>query len=272
MRAWINSLAVAAAMTFSAATLACDGAGKDGPKGTAGDTAKACSADKTACAKSCTNGKDAKAASHDKGLAAAGMPLMKYKVGDQVTACPKEAAKIATADGNDAKIRYVVGETEYADKTEALQAYASQLDDFLATMTTVRYAVADETVSCPVAAQKLAQDKGEAVKFRLASVTFADKTEAEKAAHAARQAADAVQMKTVRDGQTVTCSKEAEKGCAARKVAADQNKDCEYQVVDVKTSYPVTAKVELAKARIAAAQKALEQFGQEMAANNRPGA
>ena len=84
MRAWINSLAVAAAMTFSAATLACDGAGKDGPKGTAGDTAKACSADKTACAKSCTNGKDAKAASHDKGLAAAGMPLMKYKVGDQV--------------------------------------------------------------------------------------------------------------------------------------------------------------------------------------------
>ena len=152
-----------------------------GAKKTA-DGGATCQKDKSTCAK--TGDMAGKDACKDKSLAASGMPVMHYKVGDKTTCCPKAAAELAKA--NDAKILYVVSETEYADKAAALQAYAKVLDEYLGTLTAVRYAVGEKCVNCPMAAMALAKDSGETVKYRVAAFTFADKAAADQAADAAR--------------------------------------------------------------------------------------
>lgn len=120
----------------------------------------------------------------------------------------------------------MVGESEYGDKAEALQAYAKVLDEHLHTMTAVRYAVGEKCVACPLAAGAMAKATGASVKYRVASATFVDKAEAEKAASAAREAAGKVTLPS----------------------DAGNAKRCD----------TVNAAVELAKARIAAAQQAVE--------------
>ncbi len=123
----------------------------------------------------------------------------------------------------------------------------------------------------------MAQKSGDSVKYRVGTVAFADKTAAEKVAERARAAADQVTMKKVVDGKTVTCDKSGGQaagaktgGCGAKNgdatAAADakaschgDGKNCEYVVGDVKTRCAATAKVELTKARILAAQKAIAE-------------
>ena len=136
-----------------------------------------------------------------KALAATGMPLMIYKVGEMSTNCPKEAHQLATE--SEATVRYVVGTNEFEEKTEALKAYAAALDEYLGTLTTVRYAVGDTSVGCSQAAAALARESRDAVKFRVASFTFADESAARQAAEAARSAADKVVMKKLVDGEEV---------------------------------------------------------------------
>ncbi len=246
-----------------------------------------------------------------KALAATGMPLMTYKVGEKPTNCPKEAEKLA-ADGETA-VRYVVGTGEFQEKAEALRAYTAALDEYLGTVTTVRYAVGDSTVGCPQAAAALARDVGEAVRFRVASYTFADEDAAQQAAEAARHAADKVVLKKLINGEEVAAdnstegahagksgcaakaaghktagagdcaTKKTEKGsCGASKLAArgdgcpghktaaeatasaepasDRPAQCEFVVGDLKTCCEVTAKVELAQARIIEAHKAVAEL------------
>jgi hypothetical protein len=164
------------------------------------------------------------------------------------------------AKTNEATIRYVVNETEYADKTEAQESYAKVLDEYLGTLTSVRYAVGEKCVNCPMAALALAKDSGEAVKYRVAAFTFADKAAADKAADAARAAADKVEMTMVVDGQETKCDATAKKTCNKSTDNATAGKSCEYRVGDTKTCCAATAKVEFTKARIETAQKALEEI------------
>jgi hypothetical protein len=269
--------AVTIALAGSAAAQCCNRhkAQADGATAKAGADSSTCKAhqggDKTAAELACRG----------KALNAAGAPLMQYKVGDQTTKCPQEADKLAAAAAGDAKIRYVVDDTEYADKTEALRAYAKTLDAHLAKLTAVRYVVGEATLNCPQAATKLAADQHEAVKYRLASFTFEDQAAAQQAADAAREAADNVDMKTLVDGQEVCSAKTAQQtaggggccaakgGMAAKKSAdgrcaasakdASTGKKCQYVVGDVKTPCEATAKVELAQTRILAAYNAIEE-------------
>lgn len=259
MKAWTKSvLAVLVGLGLVASAAAQCSAHKAKSDEMAGKPASeagaSCNKDKACCAK---GGETAsKEACRDKMLAAAGMPLMKYKCGDKTTCCPKAAEEMAA--GKDVQVRYVVNETEYADKTEALQAYKTTLEDYLNTMTAVRYAVGDKCVACPDTAAALAKNNGDAVKYRVAAFTFGQKPAAEKAAEAARAAAESVNLKMVVDGQEYSCEKSAQTACKSKGEGAA--KTCEYKVGDLKTCCEVTAKVELAKARIAAAYKAVEEL------------
>jgi hypothetical protein len=187
-----------------------------------------------------------------KGAVATDMPKMLYKVGDETTCCPKQADKLAGGDSS--KIRYVVAGKEYTKNEEALKAYATVLDEYLNSMQNVRFVVGEQCVSCPMAAQALAKGAGQPMKYRVAAITFAEKAKAETAAKLARAAAEKVQMTCVVDGQKYSCPKEAEQACAK------SGKKAEYVVGDMKTNCPITAGVELAKARIDAARKALEEY------------
>lgn len=278
MKTWKTLVAITLGLGLSADALAQCCHGKDNGEKTAvakaaADGGGTCQKDKSTCNK---DGTASKAQCEGKSLAATGMPLMQYKVGEQTTQCPKQAAELAAND--ESKIRYVVGTEEYTDKVAALNAYAKVLDGYLATMTSVRFAVGGECVNCPLAAAELAKKSGDSVKYRVGTVAFVEKTAAEKAAERAQGAAKQVTMKMVVDGKTVTCAQDGAKTCQGQNgtchakdgegkaAAADAKgschgaaKDCEYVVGDVKTRCAATAKVELAKARILAAQKAIAE-------------
>jgi len=183
---------------------------------------------------------------------AADTPTLHYKVGDKTTCCPKEAEKLAEAD--EGQIRFVLGEKEFASRSEAMSAWQAALEQYLARLQTVRYAVGDQCVACPTAAQTLAKESGGKVKFRVASYAFAERDKAEAAAKAAQEVAEKVQLTCVVDGQKYTCEKEAGQACEKT------GKKCEFLVGQTKTSCPVSAKVELAKARIEAALKVIAEY------------
>lgn len=281
MKAWMTSTAIVLAMCMGASALAGDGCGakaKDGEKATAGKGCAATCKDKAGMAAKC--GDKAKGDCGD-------MPKVMYKVADKSFCCEKEATQVAK-ETEGAKVLYVVAGKEYADKAEAMTAYRDQLETFLGNVTTVRYAVGDDVVSCPSAAADMAKDKKADMTFRVASYKFDKKDAAEKAARAAAEAADNVSLKMVVDGKTITCDKAAEKACGTTKAslpegackhaqAADTaakkptqaTQDCEYMIStdeNTKIHCPIMARVELAKARIAAAMKALESAtGQNVA-------
>lgn len=256
MKAWMRStLAVVACLGLASVALAQCGAKAEATAQSDGKSAT-CSRDKAAYAKD-------GAKCSDKALAAC-MPKMAYKVGDKTVCCPKEASELAA--GKDADIHYVVAEKEYADKAEALKAYETVLNERLATMTTVRYAVNGKCVACPNAAAALAKDSGDKVKYQVAAYVFADQATAEQAATAARAASEKVTMTKVVDGKEYTCTKSAT-ACGSKgegkELARAEGKTCEYKVGDTKSCCPLTAEVELAKARIQAAYDAVRQIAEK---------
>ena len=259
MKAWTNSVLTALVglglVASAAAQCPAHKAKSDEVAGKpASEAGASCNKDKACCAK---GGETAsKEACRDKMMATAGMPLMKYKCGDQTTCCPKAAEEMTA--GKDVQVRYVVNETEYTDQAEAMKAYKTALEGYLSTMTAVRYAVGDKCLGCPDAAAALAKDNGQTVKYRVAAFTFAGKPAAEKAAEAARTAAESVSLKCVVDGKEYSCDKSAQAACQSKGEGAA--KTCEYKVGDMKTGCELTAKVELAKARIAAAFKVVEEL------------
>ena len=207
------------AILFSAATLLalctlptayaqCSGGGKAKGEVKAakldGDRAGCASEAKAACAKDGQAGCDKAAACcgkdgckesgcQVKALAAAGAPLMAYKVGDDCVRCPEKAAALAKEKSTE--LRYVVGDKTYTNKDEAVKAYAAALDGYVATMTSVRYAVGDECVACPQTAAELARKNNTNVKYRVAAMTFDNESKAEAAARAARLAVEKVALK-----------------------------------------------------------------------------
>lgn len=235
MKSWITTVAVVLAWAGASSVSAqsCHGSKAKSEQGTAavkaekgGCGSKAKCEGAQACkgegAQACKG--DGKDACQEKTLAAAGVRVMKYKVGEETTCCPKQAEQLA--GGDNTKVHFVVGESEYAEKTEALQAYAKVLDEYLETMGTVRYAVGEKCVACPQTAGAMAKASGTPVKYRVATATFMSKDVAEKAAEAARAAAAKITPQTTSD--------------------------------DAKPADAVNAKVELAKARIVAAQLAID--------------
>jgi hypothetical protein len=258
----ITTLAAILAISCSASAIAqCGGAkAKDGE-------AKAVKAgDKAGCAKSCAD--KAKVAGE-----CTGAPKMVYKIGDETTCCDKTAAEMAKKA--EKPIVYVVAGKDYSDQVEAMTAWRDALETYVDGMTTVRFAVGSETLTCPMAAESVAKEKNAKVAYRVASMTFESKEDAEKAAKAAAEAAETVSMKMVVDGKEVKCDKTAEKACSKGAKtsgatchkdgkdakAAEKGEPSEFIVGEYKTKCPIDARVHLAQARIEAAMKALEQSG-----------
>jgi hypothetical protein len=181
----------------------------------------------------------------------AGMPTMKFKVGDTVTPCCEKASELAGKD--ESKIQFVVADKSYATKSEALKAFAEQLDAYYADVTTVKYAVGDKTVACPMSAQELARGEGAKVRYQLASYAFSEKTAAEKAAEQARESAGKVAMKMVVDGKEFCCEKMGREAAGR-----DTVKTVEYVVGETRTTDESAARVELIKARIFAAVQSVK--------------
>ncbi len=207
--------------------------------------AKTCStADKTACAASCS----------ETAWAKAGAPTMRIVVGEKTVNCPMEAAELAKKE-NTAPV-YYVGETKYSDMAEAGKAYAGELNKFLETVTTVRYAVGEECVSCPVTAEQLAKKQGKAMKYRLASFDFEARERAEKASAAARKAAESVKLVMKVQDKEFCCEKMA--GEAAKKAGCS----VEYVVGEQKFECDVQASVMLAVSKVRAALAELEKAAQ----------
>ncbi len=259
----ITTIAAVLAISCSATALAqCSGAAKAKD----GDATVTKTGDKASCSKTCDKSKTAGTCS--------GAPKMVYKVGDESTCCEKTAGEMAKKA--EKQIVYVVAGKDYADKNEAMTAYRDALETYVDGMATVRFAVGSETMSCPVSAEAAAKEKNTKVTYRVASMSFENKDEAEKAAKAATEAAEAVSMKMVVDGKEVKCDKAGEKGCCAKgeKTAgatchkdakdaktAEKGQPSEFIVGDYTTKCPVDARVHLAQARIEAALKALEKSG-----------
>jgi hypothetical protein len=260
MKAWTVSVAIvlASTLTAGAAAQCCAGMHK-------GDQMAAKTADGPVCHH---KDSEAAAAQRSKLLTAAGAPLMQYKVGDKTTNCPQQAAE--WSKDQDAPVRYVLNDTEYSDKLEALKAYQAALEQHLNKMTTVLYAVGDKCVGCPMEAATLAKGAGTTVKYRVASFTFPDREAANRAAQTARAASDKVTMTYVVDGKEYGCDKEAKQTCQS-KAGASTVKTVEYKVGDTKTCCEVTAKVQLATERIIAAYQALADNGTQAKADQQAG-
>ena len=199
----------------------------------------------------CCQAKEAKSAAHCTvgAKAAAGkrlnMPAMQYVVGEKRTQCSDEAAKLAKA--GEKTIRFVVADKTFAEEGEAKKAYTKVLDEFLANMTRVQFAVGDECTACPLTAKSIAEKKGAKVRYRLASYTFDDKAKADKIAKLALDAAEKVQLTLAVGTESYQCP------VTAKEAAQSAGKKLEYCVGEKRTACQVTAKVELAKAKINAA-------------------
>ena len=85
-------------------------------------------------------------------------------------------------------------------------------------MTSVRFAVGDKCVTCPMAAQALAKQSGAKVQYQVALVGYTSKDDADQAAKLAHEAADKVAMKVLVDGKEVACGAGA--SCCAKSGAA----------------------------------------------------
>ena len=178
------------------------------------------------------------------------MPTMTYRVGQESLSCPKSAETMAK--DNDQPLTYLVGQKEFSDKGKANDAYAVALEEYLTKVAKVCYRVGDKCVQCPMEAKSLAQKDSGQVKYCVGSYVFDDQAKAEQAAKMASEAAGQVKMAMNVDGQSYSCPKEAQQ--ASEKTG----KTCQYKVGECKTECKSTAQVELSKARIEAARKAIE--------------
>lgn len=176
------------------------------------------------------------------------VPKMGYKIGDKLVTCPMEAKSLAAKDAN-AKMLYVVADKDYADEMEATKAYAGVLSSYMDKMLVVREVAGCAAKTCPVTGKTL--ESAKPAHFELASFSYPTKDAAEKAAATARAAAEKVQMKYVVADKEFSCPDEAKKSITG-------NQKIEYVVGDSKTCCDTMASVELAKARIFAAQQALD--------------
>jgi hypothetical protein len=233
------------------ATLASD---KDAKGGCAGKAATEVAAKegKEGCGKSATlaSDKDAKGGCatksgccKSKNAALAGMPAMKYRVGDN-TLDTIEAAE-AAAKEHGKSVQYVVGEETFGEMPQAVEKLTVALETYATTITTVQYAAGGECVRCPMTAKALAEKNGGKVSYRVAGIDFESKDKAEKAVKLASEAAKTVSMQILVEGAPAHCAKDAQ-------LAADKGQKVTYKVGDEESCCKIMAGKMLAEAKIRA--------------------
>jgi hypothetical protein len=229
------STAMAQTCPAAGKTQAIATAGQDKNAKSEGDCAKSCGDKAGCCAKSY----------------AAMLPAMKYKVGDATVECPDKAKELAKGDAK--SIKFVVGTKSFDDVVGAEKELTSAYETFTTEATTVKYAVGDKCVSCPMSAGELAKKENKKMAYRLASYDFASEEAAKKAIASAKEAAGKVELKTMVGDKCVACPVEA------KELANKEHKKVEYVVGESKTCCDVEAKMNLAKARALATLAALEK-------------
>lgn len=185
------------------------------------------------------------------------IPAMYYLVGDEKTCCDKTAAQMAEKASK--PIIYVVDGKKIEDRAEAMIAYAEVLDCYLQKNLQVTYAVGDKSVACPNEAASLAKNSDGKVQYRLASFTFEDEAKAKAALVKAKAAIE-------KTGCAASCATKS--GCcksdAAKTAAKDGDKTKQCSAGEGKTlkncCKEAEGKVELAKARIEQAMKAIAEI------------
>lgn len=160
---------------------------------------------------------------------AAGVPMMKFVVGDQKTYCPLEAQQLMAS--SDAKPVFVLNGKKYTDYVEAGKTWKKALDGYLAELTHVSYAVGDECTSCPETAKAMASKAGKPVEFRLAKLAYTCPDQAGAMAKVASKAAKTVHVSYAVGDETCECPDEASKiakksGKSVRYVVAGNTVDC----------------------------------------------
>ncbi|MBN2447735.1 MAG: hypothetical protein JXO22_13460 [Phycisphaerae bacterium] len=236
---------------------ACAGSGdacctKDAAACKTADGKAACATKTTSATKGACDGKAACGIACAEKVTA-GMPVMAYSVSDKSTRCPEEAK--ALADGDSSKIKFVVADESYDNEQDALAAYAKHLDGYLKKMTAVEYVIGDDTTCCPNSAKALAEKNGKPIHYRVATVDFDSKEQAEKAAKVAAEAADKISLTTMVDGKPYTCEKSAAAACQL-----SEKKSMAYCVGEMKTECRKTADVALLQAKILSAAEAVAKL------------
>lgn len=211
------------------------------------------------CSAACSGDKAEKCCMSGDALAKAGlkMPEMMYQVGDKKVCCPKEAG--ALANGDLKSVKYVVADKTYVTEAEATDAYGKALESFVADVTTVKFAVGDQCMACPMSAKDLAAKEGKKVQYRLASYNFDDAEVANKVAASAKDAASKVEMKMMVGDKCVSCPNEA------AELAKKEGKSVQYVIGETKLECDKAAKIALTKARAQAAVATIAKAAEKKA-------
>lgn len=180
-------------------------------------------------AKTCCSGKESCDGECPISAAMASLPKMSYKIGEESTCCSHSAQ--ALAEKHSAPIHFVVAETSYTDKTEAMTALVEKTEAALAAYTTPcvceksgTTTIAGEKCSCPMKA--------------------AEHTKLVKAA------VDSVSLSYVVGEETCNCPMKA-------KELATGGAEMKYVVGGEETCCEMTARLNVARAKYKAAVEAL---------------
>jgi len=177
------------------------------------------------------------------------LPRIGFDVDGQRTCCMKSAQRMAKGDPS--KIAYVVAGKKCKNLEEAQAARLKVLDEYYADVLTIKYAVGDDVGACLETAKDKAKASGKPLRYRLAAFDFGNKNDADKAAAAARAAADKVTVLCAVGDKTFACPKEA------AEFAKSSGKKVEYRVGEQATTCKNIAKTRLIEARITAAFEVL---------------
>lgn len=224
----------------------------------AANTQKGGCSDKASCASQCAK----PAVASNAGCSSEGkrhcsskyLPAMAYRIGDKTTHCSKEAKTLAASHG--ASIHYVVGDKSFTDQVKAMNALADASDKFVVRFASVESkAGCTETKVCPTTGKKFEVKSDKAGAWTVAARTYDCSTKAKKASEIARKAMASVAMKYRVGGKDFCCSTMA--GAEAKKASAP----IQYVVGDDCTGCEVTARLTLARAKVDAADRAINEAG-----------
>lgn len=174
----------------------------------------------------------------------ASFPSMKYRVGEEMTECPQQAASLAQKSGG--KVAYVVGDVTFTDENEASAKLTGLVDEQLKSLQTIQYSVAGETMQCPMSAKQMAAQKNTTVAYRVGGFEFPEQAKAEQATERAKEALANVKISYQVGDDSFCCEKMA--GFKAK----ETGKPVTYVVGAQQIHCSMSAQVALAQARVKA--------------------
>ena len=142
--------------------------------------------------------------------------------------------------------QYVVGESNFSQKSDAVAKLTSLLEDEAEEFQTIQYVVDEKPYHCAKSAAGAAERSVKGMTYRVGGVDLATQEEAEDALGSIEKVVSNVKLSYKVGDNTYCCSKTA----AAK--AKQAGKEMTFVVGDTETSCEKTAKMNLAEAKIRA--------------------